>query len=101
MTPDIVMTVFLPILLFEAAINIEYSHLQADLKSILTFAIPGVLISLGVTGAFMHFGAGFPWITALLFGSMIVATDPVSVISIFKKLGVPHRLTGLVEGESL
>lgn len=101
MTPDIVMTVFLPILLFEAAINIEYSHLRADLKSILTFAIPGVLISLGVTGAFMHFGAGFPWITALLFGSMIVATDPVSVISIFKKLGVPHRLTGLVEGESL
>lgn len=101
MTPDIVMIVFLPILLFEAAINIEYAHLRTDLKSILTFAIPGVLIALLATGLFMHYFTDFPWIISLLFGSMIVATDPVSVLSIFKKLGVPHRLTALVEGESL
>lgn len=49
----------------------------------------------------MVWGAGFSWPVALLFGAMIVATDPVSVIAIFKKLGVPHQLTGLVEGESL
>ncbi len=101
MSPEVVMTIFLPILLFEAAINIEYSHLKADLKPILTFAVPGVLISLGVTGALMHYVGGFPWSIALLFGSLIVATDPVSVLAIFKKLGVPPRLTALVEGESL
>lgn len=101
MSPEVVMTIFLPILLFEAAINIEYSHLKADLKPILTFAVPGVLISLGVTAACMHYGVHFPWPIALLFGSLIVATDPVSVLAIFKKLGVPPRLTALVEGESL
>lgn len=101
MTPEIVMTVFLPILLFDAAINIEYSHLRQDLAAILTFAIPGVLIALLVTATGMVWGAGFSWPVALLFGAMIVATDPVSVIAIFKKLGVPHRLTGFVEGESL
>lgn len=101
MSPEVVMTIFLPVLLFEAAINIEYSHLKADLKPILTFAVPGVLISLAVTGACMHYGANFPWPIALLFGSLIVATDPVSVLAIFKKLGVPPRLTALVEGESL
>ncbi len=101
MSPEVVMTIFLPILLFEAAINLEYSHLRSDLKPILTFAVPGVLISLLITGACMHYGAGFPWAIALLFGSLIVATDPVSVLAIFKKLGVPPRLTALVEGESL
>lgn len=101
MTPEIVMTIFLPILLFEAAINIEYSHLKADLKSILTMAVLGVLISLFVTAGVMHWLGGWPWLIALLFGSMIVATDPVSVLAIFKKLGVPHRLTAIVEGESL
>ena len=64
-------------------------------------AVVGVLISLLVTGAVMHWITGWPWLIALLFGSMIVATDPVSVLAIFKKLGVPHRLTALVEGESL
>jgi monovalent cation:H+ antiporter, CPA1 family len=101
MSPEIVMTIFLPILLFEAAINIEYSHLKADLKSILTMAIVGIVISLLITGAVVHWLGGLPWIIALLFGSMIVATDPVSVLAIFKKLGVPHRLTAIVEGESL
>ncbi|PIQ24681.1 Na+/H+ antiporter [bacterium (Candidatus Blackallbacteria) CG17_big_fil_post_rev_8_21_14_2_50_48_46] len=101
MTPEIVMTIFLPILLFEASINIEYSHLRADMKSILTMAVFGVVISLFVTGGVMHWLGGMPWMIALLFGSMIVATDPVSVLSIFKKLGVPHRLTAIVEGESL
>ncbi|MBT9547013.1 MAG: Na+/H+ antiporter [Candidatus Sericytochromatia bacterium] len=101
MTPEIVMTIFLPILLFEAAINIEYSHLKADLKSILTMAVLGVLISLFVTAGVMHWLGGLPWLIALLFGSLIVATDPVSVLAIFKKLGVPHRLTAIVEGESL
>jgi CPA1 family monovalent cation:H+ antiporter len=101
MTPEIVMTIFLPILLFEAAINIEYSHLKADMKSILTMAVLGVLISLFVTAGVMHWLGGLPWLIALLFGSLIVATDPVSVLAIFKKLGVPHRLTAIVEGESL
>ncbi|MEZ0371925.1 MAG: Na+/H+ antiporter [Candidatus Sericytochromatia bacterium] len=101
MTPEIVMMIFLPVLLFEASINIEYSHLKADLPSILTFAGPGVLIALLVTATCMHFGVGFPWPVALLFGAMIVATDPVSVLAIFKKLGVPPRLTAVVEGESL
>ncbi len=101
MSPEIVMTIFLPILLFEAAINIEYSHLKADMKSILTMAVLGVLISLFVTAGVMHWLGGLPWLIALLFGSLIVATDPVSVLAIFKKLGVPHRLTAIVEGESL
>lgn len=101
MTPEIVMTIFLPILLFDAAINIDYSHLRKDLPTILVLAMPGVVIALLVTAMAMHLGAGLAWPLALLFGSMIVATDPVSVLAIFKQLGVPPRLTALVEGESL
>jgi monovalent cation:H+ antiporter, CPA1 family len=55
----------------------------------------------GVIGALLHYGIALPWSSALLFGSMISATDPVSVLALFKKLGLPGRLTTIVEGESL
>jgi monovalent cation:H+ antiporter, CPA1 family len=55
----------------------------------------------GVVGTVIHFGIGLAWPSAMLFGAMISATDPVSVLAIFKKLGAPKRLTTIVESESL
>ena len=49
----------------------------------------------------LHFGSGLSWSAALLFGSIVSATDPVSVLALFKKLGAPKRLTVILEGESL
>jgi monovalent cation:H+ antiporter, CPA1 family len=64
-------------------------------------AVPGVVISVGIIGVVLHFGTGLPWRLALLFGAIISATDPVSVLALFKKLNLPGRLTTIVEGESL
>ena len=101
LTKQLIFSVFLPPLVFEAAFNIPWRELRRDLPVILTLATAGVLLSAGLTAAGMHYAAGWRWATALLFGVLIAATDPVSVIAAFKEAGVHGRLRVLVEAESL
>ena len=100
-SPDLILLIFLPALLFEASWNLDFSHLRKNLWPILLLAVPGVGLAVGVIGIILHFGTGLPWAPAFLFGAMISATDPVSVLALFKKLNLPERLTTIVEGESL
>ncbi|MFL6351820.1 MAG: Na+/H+ antiporter [Bryobacteraceae bacterium] len=100
-SPDLILLIFLPALLFEAAWNLNLEHLRKDLVPILTLAVAGVSVSLAVVGIVLRYGAGLSWSSALLFGAMISATDPVSVLALFKKFGLPPRLLITVEGESL
>jgi CPA1 family monovalent cation:H+ antiporter len=100
-SPDLILLIFLPALLFEAAWNLKLDHLRENLLPILMLAVFGVCLSVGVIAAILHFGIGMSWQAALLFGAMISATDPVSVLTIFKKMNLPSRLSIIVEGESL
>ncbi|MGB9178712.1 MAG: Na+/H+ antiporter [Pyrinomonadaceae bacterium] len=100
-SPDLILLIFLPALLFEAAWNLRLSELRANLLPILMLATVGVFLSVGIIGSIIHFGIGLPWASALLFGAIISATDPVSVLALFKKLGAPERLSVIIEGESL
>ena len=100
-TKDLIFTIFLPPLIYEAAIYIKWQELRRDLPMILTLATVGVLLSAGVTAAGMHYLAQWAWPSAILFGVLIAATDPVSVIATFKEAGVHGRLRLLVEAESL
>ena len=100
-TKDLIFTIFLPPLIYEAAIYIKWQELRRDLPVILTLATVGVLISAAVTALGMHYLAKWGWQSAILFGVLIAATDPVSVIATFKEAGVHGRLRLLVEAESL
>jgi len=100
-SPELILLIFLPALLFEAAWNLKLDHLRENLVPILLLALPGVVLSVGIIGVLLHVGIGMAWVPALLFGSMISATDPVSVLALFKKLNLPRRLNTIVEGESL
>ncbi len=101
----LVFYVFLPVLIFESAYNIDARMLLANLVPILLLAIPLMLLSTLVTAVLVYYGIGhpqgFPWIAALLTGALLSATDPVAVVAIFRQLGVPERLVLLLEGESL
>ena len=101
LTQELIFSAFLPPLIFEAAFYIPWKELRADLKPILLLATVGVLLAMGLTAAGMHFLAGWPWQASLIFGTLIAATDPVSVIATFKEAGVHGRLRLLVESESL
>ena len=101
LSSDLVFYVFLPILLFEAAFNLEARHLLADWRRILALAVPGVLLAFALTATGVRYLGGTTWVVALLFGALIAATDPVSVVALFRRLAVPERLTTMVEAESL
>jgi CPA1 family monovalent cation:H+ antiporter len=99
--PEIFLGLLVPPLIFEAAFHINVSDLINDLAPILALAIPGVLITTLLVGAVVALGTGFPMATALVFGALVAATDPVAVVALFRTLGVPKRLQVLLEGESL
>ncbi|MBV1877370.1 MAG: cation:proton antiporter [Pseudomonadales bacterium] len=101
LTPDLVLFVFIPTLIFESAFNLNARQLGRNIVPILTLAVPGLLISTFIIGGIVSVFSDFGFLIALLLGAILSATDPVAVISIFKQLGVPERLTVLVEGESL
>lgn len=100
-TKDLIFTIFLPPLVYESALYIRWRELRRELPVIISYATIGVLLSAAVTAVGMHFLAKWPWPSAVLFGVLIAATDPVSVIAAFKEAGVRGRLRLLVEAESL
>jgi CPA1 family monovalent cation:H+ antiporter len=100
-SPDLILLIFLPALLFEASWNLDLRSLRENLAPILWLSVAGVILSLGIIATILHFAAGLSWSTALLFGAIVSATDPVSVLALFRKLGAPKRLAVIIEGESL
>jgi CPA1 family monovalent cation:H+ antiporter len=93
--------IFLPTLLFETAIAIDVRRLLDDLAPVLTLAVLAVVICAVTVGFALSFASPFGLIACLLLGSIVATTDPAAVIGIFREVGVPKRLTTLVEGESL
>ncbi|MDH5509911.1 MAG: cation:proton antiporter [Nitrospinota bacterium] len=100
-SPEMILYVFLPTLVFEAAFNLDWRLLRADLPSVLLLAAPGLVLSTAVIGLVVSVTTSIPFTQALLLGAILSATDPVAVIALFRQLGVSRRLSTLVEGESL
>jgi CPA1 family monovalent cation:H+ antiporter len=101
LTPELIFTVFLPPLVFEAAIQIPWRPFRRELPLLLLLVTLGVLLAAGIVAAGMHYLIGWSWLGAAFFGILIAATDPVSVIAMFKQIDVDERLHLLVESESL
>ena len=101
LTPDLIFNVLLPPLIFEASVQIPWKQFRRDLPVSLTLAVFGVAISAAIVAGGVHALLGWGWAGAILFGILIGATDPVSVIAAFKEIKVAPRLALLVESESL
>jgi monovalent cation:H+ antiporter, CPA1 family len=101
LSKDLIFTVFLPPLVFEAALFINWKKFKKDLPVIALLATVGVALAAAVTAAGMHFALDWDWGSAIIFGILIAATDPVSVIATFKEARVHGRLRLLIEAESL
>ena len=108
LTPNLIFHVLLPPLLFEAAFNLNANELKENIKPILIYAVFGVIIAVFTTAfllqntfSLFNLNITMPFLATLLFGAVISSTDPISVLAIFKQLGVPKRLSSIIEGESL
>ena len=100
-TPELVLLVLLPGLVFEAAFQTDIGSLRQTLGGIAILAIPGVLLSAAIVAVALHLVTGLPLELAFVVGAMVSATDPAAVIATFRQIGTPRDLTTLVEGESL
>jgi len=101
LSPELILEIFLPPLLFEAAWNMNWRDLKRDLFPVCLYAIAGVIISVVGIALGLNWLAGIPIAIALLVGASLAATDPISVVALFKELGASRRLRTLMEGESL
>jgi CPA1 family monovalent cation:H+ antiporter len=117
---ELILAIFVPPLIFEGALHIQWKLFRENLLTILLMAIVGVLAGAFMVGGLVIFIfegmetaaaslnlvnlaslPGIPLTAAIAFGALISATDPVAVIAFFRTLGVNKRLSVLVEGESL
>jgi CPA1 family monovalent cation:H+ antiporter len=98
---DLIFEIFLPPLVFEAALQLPWGRFRRELPVTLLLAFPGVAIAAAVVAGGVHWLLGWSWMGAAMFGALIAATDPVSVIAAFKELKAPPRLSLVVEAESL
>src|ERR1041385_798843 len=100
-SPQIILALLVPPLIFEAAFHLRWDDLRRHFWLILLLAIPGVILTTLFVGGIVAWGTGLTIQAALVLGALVSATDPVAVIALFRSLGVPRRLQVLLEGESL
>lgn len=106
LTPELLFFVFLPVLIFESAYNMNMREMAENIRSISWLSIVSLIISAFFVAFALYWGLaliGFPvpFMATLIFGTLISATDPVAVLALFKEFGVPRRLSLIFEGESL
>jgi len=106
--PHLILYIFLPTLIFEAAFAMDVHTFKKSAANAFILAVPGIIVALVLTALIVlgiqALGIGFntwTWPIALLFGTVISATDPVAVVSLLKELGASKKLGTLVEGESM
>ncbi len=100
-TPELVLMILLPGLVFEAALNIDLPALRRSIGSVALLAGPGVIVVALIVAITLHLGTGLPFELGIIVGAMVAATDPAAVITTFKRIGVSRRLSAMTEGESL
>ncbi len=93
--------IFLPLLLFQAALTIDAVRIKDDAAPILLLAIVAVVVTTALVGLSLAWLFGIALVACLLLGSVVATTDPSAVVGIFRDIGAPARLSRLVEGESL
>ena len=101
LTPELILALLVPPLVFEASFHINLRDLRLNLPGILLLAVPGVMITTLIVGGIAGLLTPLSWPMAFVFGALISATDPVAVVALFRVLGAPKRLALMVEGESL
>ncbi|OFX84360.1 MAG: hypothetical protein A2W99_01175 [Bacteroidetes bacterium GWF2_33_16] len=106
--PHLILYIFLPTLIFEAAFALDVHTFKKSFANATLLAVPGIMIALFITALivvlikFLGIGlSDWTWTMALMFGAVVSATDPVAVVSLLKDLGASKKLGTLIEGESM
>lgn len=101
LTSELILTVFLPAIIFQGTTTLDVRRLWRNASLIVVLTLLGLLLAIVLLGAVGGVAFGFPLLVALLFAAIILPTDPAAVLSIFEELDVAERLAVTIEGESL
>ncbi|TME17874.1 MAG: hypothetical protein E6I70_03960 [Chloroflexi bacterium] len=98
---DLILLVFVPGLVFEAALGLDLGQLRRALVPVSLLATAGVVLTVALIGVATHYGLGLNWPSAFLLGAILAATDPIAVVTFLRQLRAPGRLVAIMDGESL
>lgn len=101
LTPELVLFVFLPALLFEGSWSLSVKALLANWRPIFLLAVPGLLLEVVLIAVPVHLFNHINWFDAFLLAAILSPTDPIAVLGLFRQLHIDPRLATVIEGESL
>jgi monovalent cation/hydrogen antiporter len=99
--PEVVLVGILPPLLYISAFFTSLNDLRTNAKQVGILAIGLVLVTMTVVAWVAHTAIDMSWDAAFVLGAIVSPTDPIAATAIARRLGVPRRVTSIVEGESL
>ena len=99
--PNLVLLVFLPPLIYYAAFGMSWQAFRDNLREISLLAVGCVVFTTIVVAAAAHWLIGLPWAVAFVLGAIVSPPDVVAPLAIARRLGVPSRITAVLEGEGL
>ena len=99
--PNLVLLVFLPPLIYYAAFGMSWQAFRDNLREISLLAVGCVVFTTVVVAAAAHWLIGLPWPVAFVLGAIVSPPDVVAPLAIARRLGVPSRITAILEGEGL
>ncbi|MHB8587927.1 MAG: cation:proton antiporter [Candidatus Dormibacteraceae bacterium] len=98
---SVILLAFIPGLIFEAALTLDLAELRRRFVPVGLLATVGVVATVLLIGTLTHLAIGLSWASGMLLGAIVAATDPIAVITLFRRLKVPAGLAAILEGESL
>lgn len=99
--PDLILLAFMPGLVFEASLNLDFEELRRRILPVGLLATAGVFLTVTLVGLLTHAILGFDWAGGFLLGSIVAATDPIAVVTLLRQVGAPRGLEAILDGESL
>jgi CPA1 family monovalent cation:H+ antiporter len=99
--PDLVLTLFLPPLLYRAGVNMSWRGFRANLRPILLLAVGAVIFTTACVAALTHYLLGLPWAVGFVLGAVVSPPDAVAPMAIARRFAIPSRILTILEGEGL
>jgi CPA1 family monovalent cation:H+ antiporter len=101
LSPDVVLLLVLPPIIYASAVAMSWREFRFSLRPIALLAIGCVVFTASVVAAVSHWLLSFPWAVGFVLGAIVSPPDSVAPLSIIRRMGLPHRLVVILEGEGL
>ncbi|GAA3798694.1 Na+/H+ antiporter [Sphaerisporangium flaviroseum] len=100
--PEVVLLIFLPPLLYSAALDSSYLRLRDFRRPVGLLSVGLVLFSTAVVGLLVHLMIpGLPLAVAFALGAIVAPPDAVAAVAVARRLGLPRKIITILVGESL